>query len=155
MAGGNPGTRACACGNNGTLNCPGGGGTCMVIDAGPLPDAGFNMCMNNTPCTAAFTCNAVCNVNGNPGTRPCTCGGNGMLNCPGGNANCMVFDAGPMPDAGLICAVGMNAPVTGRPCVIGTDMTCTQIRAMGNRTCTCTRVVDAGADAAADTWVCM
>ena len=115
---GNPGARACTCGNNRTLNC-GNANTCMVFDAGPpppRPDAGFNMCMNNTPCTTGFTCNAVCNVNGNPGTRPCTCGGNNTLNCPGGNANCTVLDAGAPLDAARPDVVApTDAPVDAPP----------------------------------------
>jgi len=97
--GGVTGVRPCTCGNNGRLNCPGGMAGCQR-DAGPpppMPDAGFNMCTANTPCTMGFACAAVCNVGGVAGTRACTCGNNGMLNCPGGNVNCIRPDAGPPP----------------------------------------------------------
>jgi hypothetical protein len=83
------GMRACTCDANGMLNCPGNAASCI------RPDAGFNMmCMNNAPCTAGFTCNMNCNVNGVAGMRACTCDANGMLNCPGNAASCIRPDAG-------------------------------------------------------------
>jgi hypothetical protein len=96
MVGNNPpGIRACTCANNGRLNCPAGNNGCQ-FDAGPQPDAGFNACTVNTPCTAGFTCGLACNVQGNPGSRACTCNAQGRVACAGNNA-CMVFDAGAPP----------------------------------------------------------
>jgi hypothetical protein len=94
----NPGTRACMCTGNGgtTLNC-GAAATCMAVDAGPMPDAGFNMCVANTPCTTGFTCRIACNTGGGvAGTSACTCTGNGgtTLACQNGGANCVPNDAG-------------------------------------------------------------
>ena len=99
-------------------------------------DAGFNMCNNNAPCTAGFTCDMNCNVNGVAGMRACTCGNNGQLNCPGGNANCIRPDAGPpppMPDAGF------NACMAGTPCTAGfaCRATCVAGGVAGTRACTC------------------
>jgi hypothetical protein len=101
------------------------------------PDAGFNMCTNNTPCTAGFTCNAPCNVAGVAGTRACTCANTGLLNCPNGNATCIRPDAGPpppMPDAGF------NMCTANTPCTQG--FACrTACNAgggvAGTRACTC------------------
>lgn len=107
------GMRACTCGNNGQLNCPGGNANCIRPDAGPpppQPDAGFNACMANTPCTQGFACRATCNAGGGvAGTRACTCGGNGNLNCPGGGATCIPNDAG-APDVGVTPDVPRDVP---------------------------------------------
>ena len=117
------GVRNCACGGNGMLNCPGGNAACIR----PMVDAGFNMCMNNFPCTAGFTCEMGCNVNGIAGMRACTCAANGMLNCPGGNAACI------RPDAGF------NMCMNGFPCTAAftCELPCMVNNVAGMRACTC------------------
>jgi hypothetical protein len=122
--GGVAGMRNCTCGGNNTLNCPGGNAGCIR----PPVDAGFNMCMNNFPCTAGFTCEMACNVGGVAGMRACTCPANGgMLNCPAGNAACI------RPDAGF------NMCTNATPCTAGftCEMQCAVNGVQGMRACTC------------------
>jgi hypothetical protein len=95
---GQAGMRSCTCDATGMVVCPAGNAGCSV------PDAGFNMCTANFPCTAGYACEQACNVGGVAGMRACTCpAAGGMLNCPGGNNACIR----PMPDGG--------APVDARP----------------------------------------
>ena len=119
------GTRACMCGNNGTLNCAAGNAGCIR----PTVDAGFNMCTAGTPCTAGFTCEQTCNVAGVAGTRACTCGNNGMVNCAAGNAGCVR----PMVDAGF------NMCMNNFPCTAGftCEQPCNVGGVAGMRACTC------------------
>jgi len=86
MVGGMAGTRACTCSAAGRVNCPIGGGSCMVAGAdGGMPPP---RCIAGTACTTG--CAQMCFANGMMGTRDCTCGANGMLTCPMGAASCMV-----------------------------------------------------------------
>jgi hypothetical protein len=126
------GVRNCTCGGGNTLNCPGGNNGCIR----PMVDAGFNMCMNNFPCTAGFACEMPCNVGGVAGMRNCTCPANGgTLNCPGGNAGCIrpMPDAAPPPDAGL------NACVVNTFCTQGFTCrgACVAGGVAGTRNCMC------------------
>jgi hypothetical protein len=119
--GGVAGTRSCTCGNNRQLVCTAGNAGCLR----PPVDAGFNMCTANTPCTAGFTCEQACNVGGIMGMRACTCpAGGGMLNCPAGNATCILpIDScvvGSRCNPAFTCA--MNCNVNGQA---------------GMRNCTC------------------
>jgi hypothetical protein len=119
----------------------GGQGGARGTDAGTPGDAGSATCMNNASCTTGFSCQAPCNVNGNPGnpgTRACTCGNNNTLNCGG----CMAADGGAPPpsDAGATCPGG-GAVRNGQPCTLGTPP-CSQMVFGGGgglQTCTCGR----------------
>jgi len=181
-AGGGPGTagRAGGQGGNGIViintggmtgsgGITGGGMGGMVTpprDAGPPPppvDAGPAACANGNMCTTGFTCDMACRANGVAGTRTCTCGNNNRINCnaapcvtPDAGAPPPPVDAGPRPDAGVMCAANVN---NGRACVVGTSPSpCTRNAGGGNtQTCTCADVprpdggaaIDAGADAGA------
>ena len=144
-----------------------GSGGMIVTGTGgmvqPPQDGGPPMCVNNAMCTAPFMCDGTCRANNQNGTRTCTCGNNGRLNC----GNCIVpdagappppVDAGPRPDAGPACPVGAR---NGTVCVVGTSASpCTRNAGGGaTQTCTCAAAprVDAGADAGppVDRYTCM
>jgi hypothetical protein len=120
----------------GTGGAPAGGqGGAPATDAGLPGDGGAPVCMNFARCTGAFTCEATCNINGNPGTRACTCGNNNTLNC----AACMAGDAGlppPVVDAGAACPGGGGVR-TGQPCTLGTSACSRMFGGGGPQTCTC------------------
>ena len=103
-------------------------------------DAGAPVCMNNATCTTGFSCEAPCNVNGNPGnpgSRACNCGNNSTLTC----GACMAADGGAPPpfDAGAMCPGG-GAVRDGQPCTPGTPP-CSRFVFGGGapQTCTCGR----------------
>jgi hypothetical protein len=142
-------------GMNGTAGTNGGMGGMVQ----PPQDAGPPMCAPNNMCTAPFMCEGtMCRVNGmNNGTRTCTCGMNGRLACtpcvgPDAGAPPPPVDAGPRPDAGVMCAGNVN---NGRVCMVGVSPSpCARIAGGGGmQTCTCAvapgQDAGAGPDAAA------
>jgi hypothetical protein len=138
---------------SGGMNAGMGGMTGGMGGMGGPVDGGPAVCMNNAACTTG--CNMMCRANGMNGTRACTCGNNGRLNCntppcitPDAGAPPPPVDAGPRPDAGLMCAGNVN---NGRACMVGVSPSpCTRNAGGNMQTCTCADVIvpDAGADAA-------
>ena len=126
----------------------GGQGGARGTDAGS--DAAAPVCMNNATCTTGFSCDAPCNVNGNPGnpgTRACNCGNNNTLNC----GACMAADGGAPPpiDAGAMCPGG-GAVRSGQPCTLGTPPCSRVFAGGGGQTCTCGR----GPNGGGAVWTC-